>query len=99
MVITSGHVHHSFLRCLTQQFAFFFSFRVLPRILDNKDLLRFVSFAMCLPAEESVEEAWNINVERRPQLILQRVIKVFPVLGCIDEAACVEGDGSLVRIG
>jgi hypothetical protein len=49
--------------------------------------------------EKSVEKAWNINVERRVKLFLQRVIKVFPVLGGIDEAARIEKDKSLVRIG
>lgn len=31
------------------------------------------------------------------KLILQRVVKVFPVFGCVDEAACVERNGRLVR--
>jgi len=51
-------------------------------------------------AEESIEKAWNINIERRVELIPQRAIKVFlPVLGCIDEAARVEGYWGLVRVG
>jgi hypothetical protein len=49
--------------------------------------------------EESIEEAWNINVKRRVEFIPQRAIKVFPVLGRIDEAARVEGDWGLYPHG
>jgi len=49
--------------------------------------------------EECIEEARYINIERRVKLFLQRIIEVFPVLERVDEAARVEGDWSLVRIG
>jgi hypothetical protein len=40
--------------------------------------------------EEYIEEARNINIKKRIKLLLQRAIKVFPILGDIDEAARVK---------
>jgi hypothetical protein len=40
--------------------------------------------------EEYIEVARNINIKKRIKLLLQRAIKVFPILGDIDEAARVK---------